>query len=266
VGRFERAIEIAHGATAEAAELSTHRALHSAMAETTCLVPTGRFAELGEATTAVLELAREDARSTRTCMAAVVAIAGRALWLYESLESEAAGNALELMNRVRPPPRRRLYEYIVAEMLRPVVGIEATGEELHSLPPRADDASARILYLRALLPVLAVTGAPRVLDAAIADARELARAACAPALGWIAEWAAAAQAAAADPGRSLERALAATTALARYGEAYTSARLMTEFLPFVEHDDGVKLAETTAGRLTAMGALASAAGARNAAS
>jgi DNA-binding SARP family transcriptional activator len=266
VGRFERAIEIAHGATAEAAELGPHRALHSAMAETACLVPTGRFAELGEATNAVLELAREDARSTRTCMAAVVAIAGRALWLYESLEPGAARDALDLIERVRPQRRSVFYEYVIAEVLRPVIGVEATGTELESLPPPADDASATVLYLRAQLPVLVLSGATRVLDAAIADARKLARSACAPALSWIAEWAAAAQIAAAEPGRSLERALAATTALADYGEAYTAAQLVKEFLPFVEQDDGVKLAATTADQFTAMGALASAAGVREAGS
>jgi DNA-binding SARP family transcriptional activator len=266
VGRFERAIEIAHEATAEAAELNPHRALHSAMAETTCLVPTGRFPELGEATNAVLELAREDARSTRTCMAAVVAIAGRALWLHESLEFDAARTALELMNRVRPQRRSSFYEYAIAEVLRPVVGIEATGAELDRLPPPADDASATILYLRAQLPVLVLSGATRGLDEVIADARKLAQSACAPALGWIAEWAAAAQIAASDPGRSLERALAATTALADYGEAYTAAQLVKEFLPFMEQDDGVKLAATTADQFTAMGALASAVDVRDAGS
>jgi hypothetical protein len=182
-GRFERAIQVSRGAAAGAAMLSPHRALHSAMAETTCLVPTGRFLELGEATNGVLDLAREDAGSTRTCMAAVAAIAGRALWLHESLDSDAARSALDLMNRVRPPPRPRIYEYVVAEMLRPAVGLEATRAELESLPPPANDAAATIMYLRAQLPVLALSGASHPLDTAITDARHLARAACAPALG-----------------------------------------------------------------------------------
>jgi hypothetical protein len=232
------------------------------MAETTCLVPTGRFLELGEATNGVLDLAREDAGSRRTCMAAVAAIAGRALWLYESLDSDAARSALDLMNRVRPPPRTRLYEYVVAEMLRPVVGIEATRAELETLPPPADDAAATILYLRARLPVFALSGASRALDAAITDAQHLARSACAPALGWIADWAAAAQTAATDPVGSTERAVAATTALARYGEAYTAARLLSELLALVDPAAGAKLAEETAQKLTEMGALASAACAR----
>jgi hypothetical protein len=261
-GKFEQAIEVSRGAAREAAKLSRHRALHSAMAETTCLVPTGRFAELGEASKTVLELARADANSTRTCMAAIVAIAGRALWLYESLESDAAGDALDLMNTVRPPPRPRIYEYIVAELLRPVVGIEATRAELESLPPPADDAAATILYLRAQLPILALSGPSSLLDAAITDARELARSACAPALGRIADWAAAAQRSATDPVGALERALAATTALTHYGEAYTAARLLSEFLELVHVDARAELAEKAAQQLALMGAQASAARAR----
>jgi DNA-binding SARP family transcriptional activator len=258
-GRFERAIEVSRAAAAEAAELSRHRALHSAMAETACLVPTGRFFDLGEATNGVLELAREDASSTRTCMAAVVAIAGRALWLFESLESDAAMNALDLMNRVRPPARPRIYEYVVAEMLRPLIGIEATRAELESLPPPAHDAAATILYLRAQLPVLALGQANDKLDEAIVLAQMLARSACAPALGWIADWAAAAKRAATDPVGSIERARAATAALAKYGEAYTAALLLSEFLAqLIDARAGAELAEKTAQQLTQMGALASA--------
>jgi len=261
-GRFERAIEVSRGAASEAAGLSRHRALHSAMAEATCLVPTGRFLELGEATNGVLELAREDASSTRTCMAAVAAIAGRALWLHESLDSDAASSALDLMNRVRPPPRPRIYEYIVAEMLRTVVGTEATRAELESLPPPKDDAAATILYLRAQLPVLAQSGPSCALDTAITDARHLARSACAPALGWIAEWAAATQTAAADPGGSLERALAAASALSGYGEAYTAALLLSESLPLFDAAARAESAEKTAQQLSQMGAHASATRAR----
>jgi predicted ATPase/DNA-binding SARP family transcriptional activator len=261
-GRFERAIEVSRGAASEAAKLSRHRALHSAMAEATCLVPTGRFLDLGEATNGVLELAREDARSTRTCMAAVAAIAGRALWLHESLDSDAATSALDLMNRVRPPPRPRIYEYIVAEMLRPVVGTEATRAELESLPPPKDDAAATILYLRAQLPVLAQSGPSLALDTAITDARHLARSACAPALGWIADWAAATQTAATDPVVSLQRALAAATALAHYGEAYTAALLLSESLPLFDAAARAEPAEKTAHQLSQMGAQASATRAR----
>jgi hypothetical protein len=166
------------------------------------------------------------------------------------------------MNRVRPPPRPRIYEYIVAEMLRPVVGTDATRAELESLPPPKDDAAATILYLRALLPVLAQSGPSRALDTAITDARHLARSACAPALGWIADWAAATQTAAADPVGSLERALAAASALSGYGEAYTAALLLSESLPLFDAAARAESAEKTAQQLSQMGAHASATRAR----
>jgi hypothetical protein len=163
------------------------------------------------------------------------------------------------MNQVRPPPRPRIYEYVIAEVLRPVVGIEATRAELESLPPPANDAAATILYLRAQLPVLALSGANRLLDATITEARRLSRSACAPALGWIADWAAAAQTTGTDPVGSLQRARAATTSLARYGETYTAARLLSEFLALMVPASEAELAQKTAQQLTHMGALASAA-------
>jgi hypothetical protein len=247
----------------EAAKLSRHRALHSAMAETFCLAPAGRFAELNNATVRVLDLAAEDASNTRTCMAAVVAVAGRILWLHEALQAEAAADALDLMNRVSPPKRGGIYEYFVAELVRPAIGIAATSALLEQGPPPRQDAASTILYLRALLPVLALTGASDALDKAIADARELARSACAPALGWIADWAAAVRTAADDPAGSLQSALGATTALQQYGETYTGARLLSDFLPLVEGPTYGELAEETAEHFTLIGALASAAGARS---
>jgi hypothetical protein len=150
-------------------------------------------------------------------------------------------------------------------MLRPVVGTEATRAELESLPPPKDDAAATILYLRAQLPVLAQSGPSRALDTAITDARHLARSACAPALGWIADWAAATQTAATDPVGSLERALAAASALSAYGEVYTAALLLSESLPLFDAAARAASAEKTAQQLSQMGAQASATRARAAA-
>jgi hypothetical protein len=192
-------------------------------------------------------------------MAAVVAIAGRALWLHESLQQDAAASALELMNAVRPPPRQSIYEYFIAELLRPVIGIESTRRRLESLPPPQRDAATEILYLRAQLPALALGGAQNGLKTAIARAHELSRTACAPALSWIADWAAAAQTATDDPAASLQHALAATTALTDYGETYTGARLLSDVLPLVARSAGAALAEDTAHQLSLIGALAAAA-------
>ena len=262
-GQFDPAVKAARRAATEAPRLSPHRALHSAMAQTYCLVPTGRLAELGEGTNRVLELAREDASNTRTCLAAVLAIAGRALWLHESLQQEAAASALELMNSVRPPPRRSIYEYFMAELLRPVIGIESTRRVLESLPPPRHDAATEILYLRAQLPVLALDGAKNELEIAIARAHELSRSACAPALSWIADWAAAAGTATEDPAASLQHALGATSALTEYGETYTAKRLLSDFLPLVKGRARGELAEEAAQQLQEMGALASAASTRS---
>jgi hypothetical protein len=269
-GRFDLAIDSAREAAADAANLSRHRALHSAMAQAFALVPTGRFVELGERTSEVLDLAHEDASVTRTCMAAVVGIAGHALWLHESLEYDAATNAVDFMNRVRPAPplssprpNRALYESFVAELLRPIVGSGPTRATLEQVPAPPHDTAATILYLRAQLPALALSGEKDPLNAATAAAYTLARSACAPALGWIADWAAAVQTAAYDPARSLQRALAATTALDEFGETYTAARLLIDFLPFVDEGERGELAQQTAQQLALMGALASAATARS---
>lgn len=78
----------------------------------------------------------------------------------------------------------------------------------------------------------------------------MAREACAPPLAWIADWAEALRAG------SLAGVLAATGALDAYGERYTAARLMVDALMRLP-DPAV--AEATAARLRAMGALASAA-------
>ncbi len=103
----------------------------------------------------ILESAVENAGDGQTCLGAIVGVAGRGLWLHEALQADATAAALELMDRVRPPDRRSIYEYFVAELLRPVVGVEATRTRLQRIRPDGQDATASILYLRAWLPVLA---------------------------------------------------------------------------------------------------------------
>jgi hypothetical protein len=112
-----------------------------------------------------------------------VGVAGRVLWLYEALQAEASAAALELMNRVRPPDRHSSYDYYIAELLRPVIGVKATAARLRRIPPDGHDATASVLYLRARLPVPTVSGDDDARDHGIAEARRLARGACAPALG-----------------------------------------------------------------------------------
>ncbi|MGO9905186.1 MAG: hypothetical protein ACLPY3_05615 [Solirubrobacteraceae bacterium] len=137
--------------------------------------------------------------------------------------------------------------------------------ELSRIRPEGHDVTAGILYLRAQLPVLALSGGGDELDRATAEAERLAQAACAPVLGWIADWAAAARLAASDPQAALTRCRAALAALAEHGESYTAARLELDFLPLVLARARVQIAENLAARFEAMGALASATRARSAA-
>jgi hypothetical protein len=61
-----------------------------------------------------------------------------------------------------------------------------------------------------------------------------------------------------DGALALRRARRASAALANYGEKYTAARLMCDFLPLMHNDDRDEIASTTATELEAIGALASA--------
>ena len=85
---------------------------------------------------------------------------------------------------------------------------------------RPEDRGGRsitsILYLRAQLQVLALErqSEREEPDRATGATQRLAQAACAPVLGWIADWAAAARLAASDPQAALTRCRAALAALA----------------------------------------------------
>jgi hypothetical protein len=116
--------------------------------------------------------------------------------------------------------------------------------------------------LRAWLPVLALGGDEDELDHAAADAQRLAHAACAPALGSIADWAGAARLAVSDPEAARTRARAAVAALAEHGEHYTAARLDLDFALLAKGSAKAEIAEDVAERFEAMGARASAALAR----
>jgi predicted ATPase/DNA-binding SARP family transcriptional activator len=261
-GDFERAAELTHEATARLSGLSPHRATHSAAAVAVCLAPVGHFSAVGELTTGVLELVRGE--GARACNQAIVGLAARLLWLFETEQHAELGDGLRLLNEIRPPsdemgPKTGAAS---AEALRPIIGTDATHARLALLCVGPDRGDA-ILLLRVQLPVLALGKNRGDLDRALADARKLARSCCAPALGWIADWAAAVQIAANEPAAALARARRATTALARYGERYTAARLMCDLLPLLGDATGIAaIANQTADELEAMGAHASAAQAR----
>jgi hypothetical protein len=99
--------------------------------------------------------------------------------------------------------------------------------------------------------------------ARIAEARALAGPACAPSLGWIAEWAQAMQLArSGSAAESLTKATRAASELEANAERYTAARLMTDLLPVLRGQPAASAAAGIADRLDAMGAHASAAEAR----
>jgi hypothetical protein len=86
-GDFKRAAEFTREATGRGRSLSAHRALHSAAAAALCLAPTSRFGELGEHTRGVVELVREEGH--RTCNQAIIGLAARLLWLFETMQDSA---------------------------------------------------------------------------------------------------------------------------------------------------------------------------------
>jgi hypothetical protein len=260
-GEFDRAAAVAGEASAQAVELSSHRKLHSAAAETMWSVPTGSLAKLGELTAHVVDLVRAEGR--HTCAVAIIALAGRVLWLFEAGQPEAARHAIELLYRVWPPSDRPLFECSSAQALRPSVGTDAMRKIVARLRAPEHDGDA-ILTLRVRLPVLALSREWDDLEAAIGDARRLASSGCAPALGDIADWAAAVQAAERSPADAVARARAAASALANRGERYTAARLLADFVPLVDNADARRLGVETATELEAMGARASAAEVRGA--
>jgi hypothetical protein len=259
-GRFDRAAEAAAQFAEREAELGGHRALHSAAAQTLYLAPTGQIAELGRATHRVVELAREEGETT--CKVALVALAGHALWRFETLQSDRGEGAVELLERLRPPGGRSLHDYSRSELLRPVLGLEKIYSALQAFEPPGGHAIDAILALRVRLPVLVLMRDHEALGRDLAEARRLAVAACAPALGWIADWAAALSQPTED---SLARVLAATAALEDHGEAYTAARLLLDAAGCVPAADAGVLGARAEERFAVMGALASAAAARAAA-
>jgi tetratricopeptide (TPR) repeat protein len=246
-GRFADGRATATEAAHVSRGLSPHRRLHAASALTVCLTPEGRFDELMEATEHACEWAIEE--GSRTCAMASLAVAGYGLAHFEAFDEAAGRRAAGLVEVTGMHRADSSFRYRGIELLRPFVGLEHTRRRL------ADADVARGLvdgvhHLRAALQLAALDDADDELDALADRAHEVAREACAPAVGWIAGWAQAVRAG------SLERALAATGALDLYGEHYTAARLEVDAL--VRMPD-VAAATRTATRLEQMGARASAA-------
>jgi hypothetical protein len=258
-GRFQRAEQVADRAIAQAAALSPHRRLHATAVKTACLAAAGRMPELLEATAEVTDLVR--AEGSRTCPYGALALSRHALALFEAEQTPAAESAFELLLEAAPRRRAAAYLYRAAEILRPFVGVHATRSLLERIEHLAPlDAADETSKLRLDLQLSALSDDEKGCADAIVRARALAEQACAPFLGWIADWAeAAALARAGVPDEAVTQARAATAALDAYGEPYTAARLLVDLLSFLEVGSRRGIARETGVRLGRMGAFASAA-------
>jgi class 3 adenylate cyclase len=260
-GNFEAAAHAGAEAGRLAAELGPHSGLHAGSAQTAALLPAGRLPELLHATERAAELVTEE--GMQTCFHGLRALAGQAVAAYE-LEGEADANrALEAYDATKPLTQS-YWELWTIEILRPLRGLEETRRRLDVVKVgQADTVVALIYRFRTGLQVFALAGEWREFETLADEARSLAQTACAPALGWIADWGESVRLA--TDGRSEEARAKATTAadsLEACGERYTAARLLADLLPFLDGDPGQRLAEDAVRRLEAIGALTSAAEAR----
>ncbi|HEX8207197.1 MAG TPA: hypothetical protein VF587_14145, partial [Solirubrobacteraceae bacterium] len=256
-GRFDRARGLVRDSTEQAGRLGPHRALHAAGAATLALVPSGDLDAFGAATESVARDAAEDTNGV--CSSVALALAGRALWLHENGDSAAGARLAAMVESGRATPRPSPDPLHCIELMRPLLGVEETRERLRSVPPRKD-ATMDVHRLRAGLQVHAVAGDWAEVDRMVAAADALATAACAPVLGFLAQWARAMRSAA--DGRPDEAVAAATTAtdgLAAFGERYTAARVLADLVPLLDGPARDELAETAAARLEAVGARTAAA-------
>jgi hypothetical protein len=191
-----------------------------------------------------------------------MALAGHAVSLYEAQNGEAAAVAVELLDSASQGAEGPTMLYRAAEIVRPLTDLESTRSRLERIAG-SPDVVPRIYELRAALQLCALADDRDRLHELIAEARALAGPACAPSLGWIAEWAEAVELARSSAAAaSFSRASRATGELEANAERYTAGRLMTDLLPLLQGQLPASTAAGVADRLDAMGASASAAEAR----
>jgi class 3 adenylate cyclase len=259
-GRARAAEDAADAAARHAEHLSPHRRIHAACGQTTALLANGKLMKLVEATAQVPELIRQD--GGRACPFGAVALAGHAVSLYEAQNGVAAAAAVELLDSASQGAEGPTLLYRAAEIVRPLTDLEFTRARLERIAG-SPDAVPRIYELRAALQLCALVDDRDRLDELIAEARALAGPACAPSLGWIADWAEAVKLARSGAAaESFTKASRAASELEANAERYTAGRLMTDLLPLLHGQLAASAAAGVADRLDAMGARASAAEAR----
>jgi hypothetical protein len=263
-GRYEEAEEVADEAASQAAALSPHHRLHAAFAQASYLVPTGRLEKLLDATAHVVDLVVDE--GSHTCGWGTLALAGHVLARFEAEDTSAAVRALELLD-VASPKRRSVFPRSHAvEILRPLAGLEDSLRRLESIED-PESVVERIYKLRAELPLRALTGDRDRFRHLAEEAQSLSGPACAPYLDWLANWGEAVHLATSGaPAEAIAAATGAVSSVDASGERYTAARLMVDLLPLLERDVARAAAQEVADRLERMGALASAAEARQVAS
>jgi class 3 adenylate cyclase/predicted ATPase len=258
-GRFEEAVGAGADAAALATRLGPHRRLHAGSAQTTALLPLGRFAELAEATAKAPDLVAEE--GMHTCFHGLTALAGQALAAFELNEAEASKRALDVYDATAVSGVG-LFAYHLVEILRPLIGVEDARRRAEQLE-KAEGAQGEVYRLRLELQLGALERDWEQLHGFAEKARALAESACAPHLEWVADWGEAVELA--DRGQireSIAKARTAASALEAYGERYLAARLLVDLLPCLDAAAASELAEDAVQRLEAVGASASAAEAR----
>jgi predicted ATPase/class 3 adenylate cyclase len=255
-GDFEAAATTAAEAGRLAAQLGPHRGLHAGSAQTEALLPAGRLPELLEATARAAELVAEE--GMQTCYHGLIALAGQALAAHEVKGPAAGAQALEAYDGTKPLTESFKQLHAI-EILRPLLGTDETRRRFERVEVRqGETVHATIYRLRLSLQVLALVGAWTDFARLATEARTLAQRACAPALVWIADWGESVRLATA--GRANEaraKVTAAAASLESFGERYTAARLLADFVQLSDEEEA--LADDAARRLEAVGALTSAA-------
>jgi hypothetical protein len=255
-GRFDDAALASADAADLAARLGPHRALHAGSAQTSALLPPGRLAELREATAKAAELVAEE--GMHTCFHGLTALAGQAVAASEAAGGDAAARALEVYDATAVSDVG-VYVYRTIEMLRAVIGTAEARRRLDEADT-TESMEGNVYRLRLELQLSAMEGDRERFRQLAAEARVLARAACAPYLAWISDWGEAVELAETDRAtEAAPKAIRAASALDAYGERYLAGRLLLDLLPALDGESRNAVADEAIRRLEAMGAHRSAA-------
>ena len=135
-GQYDRARAAATEASQQALRLGRHRRLHAAGAEALARAPSGAFDELLTATSGDGRTRRREEGTT--CSSAILGLAGRTLALLQAGDRGRGRGRAAAGARAAGAPAVG-WGHTVAELLRPVIGLEATCERLDAIRPEQVD-------------------------------------------------------------------------------------------------------------------------------